>query len=94
MSKEIDLSKLESLSCLKVPDSLKPEMVKSINEVFKMLHEIDKVKVNNFNFNSNSPTVLADDKVDETYLFDKTKQNPSVNIQDGFFLAPKVISKE
>lgn len=94
MKKEVDLSKLESLSCLKVSEALKPEMIKSIEGVFVMLHEIDKVNVDNFNFNSNSPTILAEDKVNETYLFDKTKQNDSVNIQDGFFLAPKVISKE
>jgi aspartyl-tRNA(Asn)/glutamyl-tRNA(Gln) amidotransferase subunit C len=93
MNKKIDLSKLESLSCLKVPEELKEEMLKSINEVFGMLHEIDKFKVDNINYNSNSPTLLAEDTVNDNYLFDKTKNNASVNIQDGFFLAPKVISK-
>ncbi len=94
MSKNIDLKKLEELSCLRLPKDKEEDMSKSIQGVFEMLHEIDKVEVNHINSNSNSPSILADDVVNNEYLFDKNVENDSLNIEDGFFLAPKVISKE
>jgi len=89
----IDLKKLESLSCLKIDESQEHKMLAGIQGVVEMLHAIDQVNVNSFSDNQTNPTQLATDVVDDTYLFDKNKTSQSVNIQDGLFLAPKVISK-
>jgi hypothetical protein len=58
-----------------------------------MLHSIDQINVASIPENHNNPTQLANDVVNGEYCFDKTKESKSVNIQDGVFLAPKVISK-
>jgi aspartyl/glutamyl-tRNA(Asn/Gln) amidotransferase C subunit len=93
MSTDIDLSKLESLSCLKIPDEQKASMIDGIKGVVDMLHEIDQVNINSNANVLNTPTVLSKDEVNNSFSFEKDKTSESVHIQDGAFLAPKVISK-
>lgn len=93
MTQHIDIEKLEALSCLKIDDSKKSRMIDDINGVVDMLHSIDQINVASLPENHNNPTQLANDVVNGEYCFDKTKESKSVNIQDGVFLAPKVISK-
>lgn len=91
MNKNIDLKKLEELSCLHLPEDKEDSMLKSIQGVVDMLNEIEQVNVNSNQENFNNPTNLAEDQVNDNFSFEKSKPNLSVNIQDGFFLAPKVI---
>lgn len=93
MTKHIDLEKLEALSCLKIDESKKSSMIDDINGVVDMLHSIDQINVVSIPENHNNPTQLANDLVNGEYCFDKEQPSQSVNIQDGVFLAPKVISK-
>ncbi len=90
----VDIEKLEQLSCLKIDKEHKKEFEESIKGVFEMLHQIDKIQVTDNKILEKSPTTLAKDEVSSNYLFDKNKENNSVNIVDSFFLAPKVISKD
>lgn len=92
--KSLEIEKLEKLSCLSIPEIDKEPIKKSIEEVFEMLHKIDRVNIDNKNEKENKPTSLSKDEINNEYLFDKTKPSESVNIQDSFFLAPKVISKD
>lgn len=92
--KSLEIEKLEKLSCLSIPESDKQSIKNSIEEVFEMLHKIDRVNIDNKNEKENKPTLLSKDEINNEYLFDKTKPSESVNIQDSFFLAPKVISKD
>lgn len=89
----VNLKKLEALSCLKLDESKEQSMLQGIEGVVDMLHSIDQITVASIPDNNDNPTQLANDVVDSTYLFNKNEQSQSVNIQDGLFLAPKVISK-
>lgn len=84
----MELEKLEKLSCLKIEESYKLRLVKSIEGVMDMLHEVDTLvvkKPEDINF---SPTVFRTSEIAQD--FDKN----SLPIEEGLFLAPKVIKKD
>lgn len=90
----VDIEKLEQLSCLKLEKEYKKEFEESIKGVFEMLHQIDKIQVTDNKILDKTPTILAEDEISSNYLFDKNQESNSLNIVDSFFLAPKVISKD
>lgn len=94
MSDPIDLKQLESLSCLKIDDAQKENMISSIQGVFQMLHSIDSVTVEKQPLAIQNPTPLAADKVDNTFTFNKNQNIKGIHLDSGLFLAPKVLSKD
>ena len=90
----VDIEKLEQLSCLKLEKEHKKEFEESIKGVFEMLLQIDKIQVTDNKILDKTPTILAEDEISSNYLFDKNQESNSLNIVDSFFLAPKVISKD
>lgn len=88
----MDITKLEELSCLKIPSAYKEKVEHSLDGIVQMLHSIDNIQLPQKNPNYNQVTTLATDNVENDYLIDK--DNTDLHIVDGLFLAPKVIHKD
>ena len=86
----MDITKLEKLACLKLDDSIKEELSKSLDEVVNNLQEVTKIDISNLN--------LQPQKVENTVFREEKFQKPLTSglnkTDEGFFLAPKVIRKE
>lgn len=83
----MEIEKLEKLSCLKIQESQKSYILKSLEGIMNMLHEVDELK----------PPCIQD------IIYEKTKfrqdaviisEKDSLHLEDGLFLAPKVIKRD
>lgn len=84
----MNIDKLEKLSCLKIKDEQKTLILSSIEGVVSMLKEIDSLKVNDFVSGKEHTTVFRKD----LKIQDNSKEG--LHLEDGYFLAPKVIIKD
>lgn len=87
----MDIEKLEHLSALKIDDNIKDSLDKSLSDIVDMLHAIDEINISSVPVIQLKESNLVNDEVDSEYL--ENKNNTILNSQEGFFLAPKVISK-
>lgn len=88
----MDLEKLEKLSALKLPESQHKEMYHSLSGVVDMLHAIDTIEITAKSNMFNEATVFENDEVNTEHL--ENKNNSLLNTHEGYFLAPKVITKD
>ena len=81
------IEKLEKLSCLKIDDSQKSYILKSLEGVMAMLHEVDEL---------DTPSVSSTEykKTQFREAIAIVPQKISLHLEDGLFLAPKVIKKD
>lgn len=88
---KVDIEKLERLSCLKLNPDIVQEITKSIQGVITMINEIEKLKnpvVKETPYNKNILYAQSNEK-----LYSKSESVKGVHLEDGMFLAPKVIKK-
>jgi Asp-tRNA(Asn)/Glu-tRNA(Gln) amidotransferase C subunit len=81
------IEKLEKLSCLKIDDLQRPYILKSLEGVMAMLHEVEELE---------TPSI-SEIKYEKPQFRDAIAVVPhktSLHLEDGLFLAPKVIKKD
>ena len=81
------IEKLEKLSCLKIDELQKTYILKSLEGVMLMLHEVEKIE----------PPQVFEAIYEKTQFRDAVAIVPkktSFHLEDGLFLAPKVIKKD
>lgn len=81
------IEKLEKLSCLKIDELQKPYILKSLEGIMSMLREVDEIE---------APSV-SHVKYEKTQFREAPAIVPlktSLHLEDGLFLAPKVIKKD
>ena len=83
----MEIEKLEKLSCLKIPESEKSYILKSLEGVMGMLHEVEELEV---------PEVsnIRYEKTQFRQAVDIIYEKKSLHLEDDLFLAPKVIRKD
>lgn len=88
----MDIEKLEKLSCLKIKEEDKSSIQKSLEGVFHMMSELDKIEMPILEKESKVKTIFREDMGKEVMII-KEKSVEGLHLEDGFFLAPKVIKK-
>jgi aspartyl/glutamyl-tRNA(Asn/Gln) amidotransferase C subunit len=90
----MDITKLEKLSCLKIEEVNKESLEKSLHGIFDMMKSLEEVVIPKTTQLINYEiTSLVEDKINFTNLVDKAQQVSGLNMEQGYFLAPKVIKK-
>ena len=90
----MQLDKLEKLSCLKIEDSQKDGLVKSLEGVFSMMHSLEQLSLMPLEHkDSDLATQLAPARVQKDGLIKKSEDCAGIHLQEGYFLAPKAIKK-
>lgn len=89
--KQEDLIKIEKLSCLSVNEKDKEYYSNSLDSVLSMMHDIDKLDVSNIDVVVEKSQMRID-KVEDN-LVDICNKIDGLHVEDGYFLAPKVINK-
>lgn len=84
----MDIKKLEKLSCLKIDTDQKEAILSSIEGVIYMLKEIDSLKVSEIVSNKVQLTVFRKD------LQVQENSKTGLHLEEGYFLAPKVIIRD
>ena len=82
------IEKLEKLSCLKINESQKSYILKSLEGVMAMLHELDELETPSVSITEYKKTQFRD------AIAIVVPQRISLHLEDGLFLAPKVIKKD
>jgi Asp-tRNA(Asn)/Glu-tRNA(Gln) amidotransferase C subunit len=91
----MDIEKLEKLSCLKIKDSDRANIEKSLEGVFNMMSQLEKIEMfaNEKQLEKNK-TTFREENFDGEISKIKTEQKiDGLHIEEGRFLAPKVIKK-
>lgn len=81
------IEKLEKLSCLKIDESQKSYILKSLEGVMAMLHEVDELEAPSVSGTEYKKTQFRD-------AIAIVPKRISLHLEDGLFLAPKVIKKD
>lgn len=89
----VDIKKLEQLSCLKIQEKDKEKIIQSLTGIFDMMHALDSVEIGNIKEQKKEITHLAEDTLTKEFIFSKEEEVQGLHIEDGYFLAPKVIKK-
>lgn len=84
----MNIEKLEKLSCLKINQEQKKEILSSIEGVVLMLKEIDLLKVKESIIDEENITVFRQ----ASQI--KNDSKSGLHLEDGYFLAPKVITRD
>lgn len=98
----MDLDKLAKLSCLKLKDEDRDFFHGSLDDVFEMMDEISSIPTQIQNdkltqscvLDTVSPTEENDKHPIETIKIDREEQYQGIHLEQGVFLAPKVIKKD
>lgn len=107
MEKNMDLEKLEYLSCLKIESAHRQKIMQSIEGVLEMMHQIDKLELSQNQTSQNqllSTKESSDIAKEMDTEFKSMVENKSelvsrheiaegLHLEQGYFLAPKVIEK-
>lgn len=89
----MDFKKIELLSCLKIEDSKKEQIEKSLNGVINMLNDLANINLNKEDkLLMPEITNLDKDSVSND-LKNKNDEILGIHLNSGYFLAPKVIKK-
>lgn len=84
----MNINELENLSCLKLKEEDKENLRKDLNNVLKMMHEIDALSLNENILKENQESEFI--KAQSEFI---EKDSVGLNIYENKFLAPKVIKK-
>lgn len=93
----MDLEKLEKLSCLKIDKQHTQSMEKSLQGVIEMMQSVTMLSAKDFDeksvelFAQKSTNFRMEDALGE--LASKEQPAQSLHVQEGYFLAPKVVKK-
>lgn len=92
----MDLNKLEKISGLKIQDNNKDYIQKSLKGVFQMMDELNNLSsVQNDNLMlKNNMNNIKENTVNDKNFININNENYGINMEDGKFLAPKVIKKD
>ena len=88
----MDLQKLEKLSCLKLEDHQKKEVEKSLEGVFLMMEQLELVPIISIEKVEDDKTIFREQSTREDFIKRQERQD-GLHLEDGVFLAPKVIKK-
>jgi Asp-tRNA(Asn)/Glu-tRNA(Gln) amidotransferase C subunit len=89
----MDIEKLESLGCLKLPQEMKPKMIESLSSIMEMMHDIDQLELPDVMSEEILPTKLREDVVNEEFTVKKDSNVKGLHLEEELFLAPKTIRK-
>lgn len=84
----MDIKELESLSCLRLKEDDRENLRKDLNNVLKMMHEIDGLPVNKESTKMSENSIFME--VKSEFI---EKNSNTLNLHEDKFLAPKVIKK-
>jgi Asp-tRNA(Asn)/Glu-tRNA(Gln) amidotransferase C subunit len=98
----MELDKLSKLSGLKIEEKDKDFFIQSLTGVIQMMDEISEMKAETKNTNLEKSIVLDSiEQIDseikhpkETIKIDREKHYKGIQLEQGVFLAPKVIKKD
>lgn len=98
----MELDKLSKLSGLKIEEKDKDFFIQSLTGVIQMMDEISEMKAETTNTNLDKKIIL--DSIEqiesevkhskETIKIDREKHYQGIQLEQGVFLAPKVIKKD
>lgn len=89
----MDIEKLEKLSCLKLAQTDKEKIVKSLEGIFDMMKSLDNIETPNQLSGLTELTHLEKDIFNSAAMVKKEEKVQGLHIESGHFLAPKVIKK-
>lgn len=87
----INVEKLEKLSCLKLDETTKEKVSQSIEGVLIMIEDIEKLPIPEINTKDYQKHQFQSSE--NGLLFDKEEKIEGLHLEQGMFLAPKVIKK-
>ncbi len=87
----MDFEKLERISCLDINTKDKSYIQDSIEDVFSMMSTIQSLDVQKEKGIKEEATNFL---ITESTFIVKEKSNQSIHLENGFFLAPKVIKRD
>lgn len=87
----VDIKKLEKLSCLNLSEDVKEKVATSIEGVMAMIQEIEQLDTPVLKSNDYRKTSLSVNA--EEIMYDRKQDVQGIHLEDGMFLAPKVIKK-
>ncbi len=94
----MNLDKLEKLSCLNIKEEDKAMYINSLDGVFDMMNSISQIDNKNDNDNllvQQQVTELhSEEKLVASEMINRQKEYKGVHLEQGVFLAPKVIKKD
>jgi len=84
----MEIEKLEKLSCLKIKENYRQKVAISLDGIMSMLAEVEQIEI---------PLVDAPEApltVFRSACADSAPDTSSLHLEEGLFLAPKVIKKD
>lgn len=87
----VDIKKLEKLSCLHLSEEVKTKVATSIDGVMSMIKEIESLDMPVLKSDSYRKTDLTVEAKER--LYSKEDSVSGLHLEEGMFLAPKVIKK-
>lgn len=88
---DVDIKKLEKLSCLALKEEDKKSVQKSLEGVFEMMKELEALEIPSINPTATEETVYRTEHLQN--LVSRKEEIKGLHQEEGFFLAPKVIKK-
>jgi len=94
----MNLDKLEKLSCLNIKEEDKAMYVNSLDGVFDMMNSISQIDNKNNNDNLSVQQQVTDlyseDQLVLSEMVNRQQEYKGIHLEQGVFLAPKVIKKD
>ena len=94
----MNLDKLEKLSCLNIKEEDKAMYVNSLDGVFDMMNSISQIdnKSDNDNLLVQQQVIelYSEDQLVASGMINRQKEYKGIHLEQGVFLAPKVIKKD
>ncbi len=94
----MNLDKLEKLSCLNIKEEDKAMYINSLDGVFDMMNSISQIDNKNDNDNllvqQQGTELHSEEKLVASEMINRQKEYKGVHLEQGVFLAPKVIKKD
>lgn len=86
----IDIKKLEKLSCLTIDTKVEIQLSESLSNVIDMMQDISSISIDNI-----VQPPCSHNFIEKTtnHLYSKDEKIEGIHLEQGMFLAPKVIKK-
>lgn len=81
------LKNLEKLGCLSLTNEQREKIYASIQDTFQLLKSVENIQAEEYQLSSNGTTPFRNSE------FTSPDKN-GLNIEDGYFLAPKTVKKD
>lgn len=88
---DVDIKKLEKLSCLALKEEDKSAVQKSLEGVFEMMEELEALQIPSTNPIAVKETIYRTENLQN--IVSRKESIEGLHQEEGFFLAPKVIKK-